>query len=140
YVIYFGREVGVFESWNDVVPRTSGHGLTIYAGYNSLRAATAALQYARAKGWTGDTSPPPYDAAPPRPSDFADNPLNQGAINNRWYAVCRGIRPGVYRSYLECSLNVSGVKRSLHNSFNTRAEAEEAFSSALRTGLVQTLI
>ncbi|KAJ7020538.1 hypothetical protein C8F04DRAFT_1274926 [Mycena alexandri] len=61
------RIFGVFESWNDIVPRTSGHGLTIYAGYSSLQAATAALQYARAKGWTGDASPPPYDAAPPRP-------------------------------------------------------------------------
>ncbi|KAJ7036485.1 hypothetical protein C8F04DRAFT_953926, partial [Mycena alexandri] len=140
YAIFFGQEIGVFKSWNDVQTRTSGHGLAIYAGYTSLTAATAALEYARRKGWTGDTSPPPYDARPPLPTDLTDNALNQGTINKRWYAVCRGIAPGVYRSYLKCSLNVSGVKRSLHSSFDTRAEAEHAFSQALRNGLVETLV
>ncbi|KAJ7722529.1 hypothetical protein B0H16DRAFT_1270321, partial [Mycena metata] len=56
--------------------------------------------------------------------------------SDRWYVVCRGVAPGVYRSHLECSLNVTGVKGSLHNSHDTRDEAENAFNAALRTGLV----
>ncbi|KAJ7016669.1 hypothetical protein C8F04DRAFT_1280888 [Mycena alexandri] len=140
YTIFFGGEVGVFESWDDVMPRIKGHGLAIYGGFISVDAAAAALQYAREKGWTGDSNPPPYNAGPPVPSQLEDNPLNAGAIHKLWYTVCRGIAPGVYRSWLECSLNVSGVKGSLHTALATRDQAERAFNSALASGLVKTLV
>ncbi|KAJ7024585.1 hypothetical protein C8F04DRAFT_1270125 [Mycena alexandri] len=137
YTIFFGRQIGVFESWTDVQPLIAGT-LAIFSGYRSLEAAIAALDYARAKGWTGDSNPPPYNAGPPVPSEFEDNPLNQGS-SERWYVVCRGVAPGVYRSHLECSLNVTGVKGSLHNSHDTRDEAENAFNGALRTGMVKVI-
>ncbi|KAJ7752279.1 hypothetical protein B0H16DRAFT_1723625 [Mycena metata] len=140
YAVFFGGEIGVFTSWADVESRIKGHGLAIYGGYASAEAAVAALHYAREKGWTGDSNPPPYNAGPPIPSQLHDNPLNAGTDNTNWYAVCRGIAPGVYRSWLECSLNVSGVKNSLHAAYNTRAKAEEAFNLALRRGLVKTLV
>ncbi|KAJ7174314.1 hypothetical protein C8R46DRAFT_1214524 [Mycena filopes] len=82
YAIFFGVEIGVFELWLEVHARTNRYPHTIFAGYASLEAATAALQYARAKGWTGDSTPPPYDAAPPVPSNYEDNPLNQGSTRN----------------------------------------------------------
>ncbi|KAJ7734681.1 hypothetical protein B0H16DRAFT_1731741 [Mycena metata] len=140
YTIFFGGEVSVFELWDDVKPRIKGHGLVIYGGFISVDAATAALQYAREKGWTGDSNPPPYNAGPPLPSQFEANPLSAGAMHTLWYAVCCGIAPGVYCSWLECSLNVSGVKSSLHASFKTCAEAEQAFNSVLSSGLVKVLV
>ncbi|KAJ7716566.1 hypothetical protein B0H16DRAFT_1741229 [Mycena metata] len=138
YTIFFGGEIGTFTSWTDVQPRIGGHGIAIFAGYPSLAAADAALAYARARGWTGDSNPPPYDAHPPVPSNFDDNPFNEGSPQ-RWYVVCRGVAPGLYRSFLECSLNVSGIKGSLHNSWDTREDAEYAFNYAERAGLVRSI-
>ncbi|KAJ7749880.1 hypothetical protein B0H16DRAFT_1460910 [Mycena metata] len=131
YTIFFGAEIGVFQTWADVQSRTSGHGLAIFGGYVSTDAAAAALAYARQKGWTGDSTPPLYDAVPPTPTQRVDNPINAGAVNTKWYAVSRGVAPGVYHSWLECSLNVSGIKGSLYKSFPTRSEAEDAFNEAL---------
>ncbi|KAJ7034647.1 hypothetical protein C8F04DRAFT_1182926 [Mycena alexandri] len=131
YTIFFGGEIGVFASWADVEPRIKGHGLAIYGGYTTTRETRVGLVI---------QPPPPYNAGPPIPSQLHDNPLNAGTDNTKWYAVCCGVAPGVYRSWLECSLNVSGVKNSLHGAYDTRAEAEEAFNSALRQGWVKTIV
>ncbi|KAJ7027837.1 hypothetical protein C8F04DRAFT_1266624 [Mycena alexandri] len=130
YAIFFGAEIGVFPSWADVQSRTTGHGLAIFGGYVSTAAAAAALAYARQKGWTGDSTLPPYDAVPPTPTQQSDNPINAGAVNAKWYAVSCGVAPGVYRSWLECSLNVLGIKGSVYKSYKTRSEAENAFNEA----------
>jgi hypothetical protein len=137
--VFFGGEVAVFEDWGGVARSTTGHGLTIHAGYPSVAAAQAALDYARSKGWTSDT----YAdiAANPNPvptTSHDENPLNSGAAGT-WYAVAHGAIPGVYGSYLECALNTSGIKGNLAASFPTRALAEKAYAQASAAGFVRTI-
>jgi len=43
----------------------------------------------------------------------------------KWYAVARGRRPGLYRSWSEAEAQVRGYPGGLHRSFLDRAEAEE---------------
>ncbi|KAJ7021241.1 hypothetical protein C8F04DRAFT_1195721 [Mycena alexandri] len=145
YAVFYGGQVGAFEDWNRVLASITGHGLAIYGGFQSVQDAQAAIAYARAKGWTADapsgsTSAQPVPPTPlPLPSSFDPNPLHSAGTHSLWYAVCRGVVPGVYRTWLECSLNTTGIKGNLCNSFATRAEAEEAYSSAFRGGLTRTI-
>ncbi|KAJ7774226.1 hypothetical protein DFH07DRAFT_767424 [Mycena maculata] len=141
YVVFYGGEVGVFREWADTKASTTGHGLAIFSGFPTVQAATAALEYARAKGWTADSEPPPATSSPlPSPDNYADNPLNIGAAgSNIWYTIARGVTPGVYRSFLECGLNVSGIPGSLHCAFESREEAEAALTEARRAGFVRTI-
>ncbi|KAJ7079043.1 hypothetical protein C8R43DRAFT_910228, partial [Mycena crocata] len=131
--IFFGGESGVFENWADVQRNITGHGLAIYSGFPTVAAAEAALAYARARGWTSDSNVPAGTSMTPLPvpSSYEDNPLNSAYPSQLWYVVCRGVVPGVYRSYLECSLNSSGVRGNLVASFPTREAAEAAYTQAL---------
>ncbi|KAJ6607421.1 hypothetical protein B0H10DRAFT_1752071, partial [Mycena sp. CBHHK59/15] len=139
YTVFFGGEVGVFESWDVVNRSITGHGLAVYASFGSVAAAQAALEYARSKGWTSDSSTAGATNLAPTPSsndyDDNDNPLNSGG-SGPWYAVARGAVPGVYRSYLECSLNTSGIRGNLSASFATREQAVKAYNEALTAGFV----
>ncbi|KAJ7078637.1 hypothetical protein C8R43DRAFT_965971 [Mycena crocata] len=139
FVVFFGGDVAVFTRWGDVQRSITGHGLAIHCGFSSVAAANEALAYARSRGWTADSSPPEgQNTSPlPFPSSHDDNPLNSDSRSTLWYAVCRGVVPGVYRSYLECSLNTSGVKGNLCNSFDTREAAETALSQAYKAGWVR---
>ncbi|KAJ6518337.1 hypothetical protein C8R47DRAFT_1205393 [Mycena vitilis] len=136
YVVFFGGTIDVFDSWDKVQPVITGHGVAIHSGFPSTDAAHAALAFARGKGWTGDSSPP---AAPTTPSTtYIENPLNVG-VDGLWYVVCRGVQPGIYRSHLECSLNITGVKGNLFSSFDTFQEAESAFAGVVKAKLVQQI-
>lgn len=140
YAVFYGGEVGSFEEWTDVQRSINGHGVAIHAGFPTLQAAEAALADARTKGWTADSSPPASSSDSPLapPGRYEDNPLSHGSTGS-WYAVCRGVVPGVYRSYLECTLNTVGVRGNLCASFATRAEAESAFAQAQKANFVRTL-
>ncbi|KAJ7702597.1 hypothetical protein B0H16DRAFT_1748213 [Mycena metata] len=140
YTVFYGGQVGAFTDWNLVHASITGHGLAIYSGFTSLNAAQTAIEYARARGWTADAPPTVHDTSPlPLPSSYDDNPLNLGATQDVWYAVCRGVVPGVYRSWLECSLNATGVRGNLCNRFSSRAAAEGAYSSAFRAGITRSI-
>ncbi|KAJ7716211.1 hypothetical protein B0H16DRAFT_1476912 [Mycena metata] len=133
WTVFYGGEVGVFTDWAATQRSITGHGLAIYSGYRSKAAAEAALQYARGRGWTADsisTLPAALSSSPA--TALEDNALNAGSISDLWYAVCCGIVPGVYRSYLECTLNTSGVRGNLE-------EAEAAFAQAQADGHVKRL-
>ncbi|KAJ7884951.1 hypothetical protein B0H13DRAFT_2343384 [Mycena leptocephala] len=136
YVVFYGQEAGVFTLWADVIRNITGC-LAIHASYSSVEAAHAALDYARARGWTSDSSPSEEASTWVTPPD--DNALNFGRTTNFWYAVCCGVVPGVYHSYLECALNTSGVKGNLCNAFPSKVEAERAFSAALAGGMVKSI-
>ncbi|KAJ7043430.1 hypothetical protein C8F04DRAFT_1175263 [Mycena alexandri] len=144
YAVFYGGAVGAFTDWTRVSASITGHGVAIYSGFSSLEEAQAAFDYARAKGWTADapsyTIPQALPPAPlPLPSSYDRNPLNSGGTHELWYAVCRGIVPGVYRSWLECSLNTTGIKGNMCNSFATRELAEKAYASAFRAGLTLSI-
>ncbi|KAJ6450443.1 hypothetical protein C8R47DRAFT_1230258 [Mycena vitilis] len=140
YVVFYGGEIGAFKDWADVQRSITGNGIAIHAGFPSMDTANAAIDYARARGWTGDsTTPPDSSSTPlPLPSSYADNPLTCGATD-LWYAVCRDVVPGVYRTYLECALNTVGIKGNLCASFPSMQDAEAAFASAHKGGILRML-
>ncbi|KAJ7940754.1 hypothetical protein B0H13DRAFT_1585975, partial [Mycena leptocephala] len=137
YVVFYGREVAVFQCWPDAQRSITGAGLAIHAGYPSMEAGLATLNYARSMGWTADSTSA-HGATHPTPS-IEPNPLNASSKSNVWYVVCRGVVPGVYRSFLECSLNTSGVKGNMCNRFTTLKDAESAFDEALKSGWVRSI-
>ncbi|KAJ7665346.1 hypothetical protein DFH06DRAFT_1323741 [Mycena polygramma] len=135
YVVFYGGKIDVFTVWADVQRSITGNGLAIQCGFPTEEAAHAALAYARSKGWTGDSAVPPAPTGarvPATRNHYEENPLTCGS-NGLWYVVCRGVEPGIYRSHLECSLNVTGVRGSLFRAFETAEEAEAAFASAVKT-------
>ncbi|KAJ7029509.1 hypothetical protein C8F04DRAFT_1187722 [Mycena alexandri] len=142
YTVFYGGEVGAFDNWGSVQRSISGHGIAIHAGFPSLAAAERAIEYARSKGWTADSPSDlsvPLPSPLPLPSSYDDNPLNSGSTSDIWYVVCCGVVPGVYRSWLECSLNATGVKGNLCASFATRTEAEDAFKAAFTAVFLRTI-
>ncbi|KAJ6542990.1 hypothetical protein B0H19DRAFT_1077013 [Mycena capillaripes] len=127
YAVFYGGKVAVFQAWADVQHSITGNGLAIYAGFPSVEAAEAALAYARTKGWTADSSPPTNTSpAAIASASYEDNPLNASGTISLW-------------TYLECSLNVCGVKGNLYSSFPTHEEAESAFSAALAGNWVHSI-
>lgn len=46
----------------------------------------------------------------------------------KYYVVWKGVCPGIYHSWTDCQLQVKGYKGALYQSFNTKEEAERAFS------------
>ncbi len=47
----------------------------------------------------------------------------------KFYVVWKGVTPGIYTSWDECKVQVSGFENALYKSFPTREEAEKAFSA-----------
>lgn len=47
----------------------------------------------------------------------------------KFYVVWKGIKPGIYSSWEECKVQVSGFENALYKSFSTLEEAEKALSS-----------
>ncbi|KAJ7729513.1 hypothetical protein DFH07DRAFT_781906 [Mycena maculata] len=141
YTVFFGGEVRVFEAWEDAQRSVTGHGLALFSGFPNVQAATTALEYARSMGWTADSQlPPSTTASIPAPDPSADNPLNIGAAGSGvWYAICKGVRPGIYCSYLECGFNVSGIKGTLFSTFDTCAEAEGVLADAQDASWVEAI-
>ncbi|KAJ7664351.1 hypothetical protein DFH06DRAFT_1127796 [Mycena polygramma] len=137
YAVFYGGQIGPFLNWADVQRSITCHGPAIHCGFPNFEAATAAIDYARARGWTGDSTVTAPSTPLPLPSSYEENPLNCGP-QDLWYAVCRGVAPGVYRSYLECALNTVGVPGNLCRSFETKEEAETAYTSAFTAGFTRT--
>lgn len=50
------------------------------------------------------------------------------AGKNKFYVVWQGISPGIYSSWEDCLLQVKGVQGAKYKSFETKEEAEIAFS------------
>ncbi|KAG6911142.1 hypothetical protein DXG01_003882 [Tephrocybe rancida] len=52
----------------------------------------------------------------------------------KWYIVIVGKCPGIYDTWSETALLISGVPGAIHESFNTEEEARRAFAQARDTG------
>ncbi|KAJ7865253.1 hypothetical protein B0H13DRAFT_1898646 [Mycena leptocephala] len=123
YVVFRGRTVGIFRSWNDVEAATSGLRFALHQGYSVYEHAAAAFQLAQTNSWE-----PGSGRHDPRVgARLADDP---------WYVVYCGINPGVFATSVECALNVLGIRASVHKSFSTYAEAREDFDRAREAGEV----
>lgn len=51
-------------------------------------------------------------------------------MKKRFYVVWNGAVPGIYTSWEECQGQIAGVKQALYKAFDTREEAERAYSSS----------
>lgn len=48
----------------------------------------------------------------------------------KFYVVWEGVTPGIYTSWTDCQLQIKGYDSAKYKSFNTREEAERAFTSS----------
>jgi ribonuclease HI len=48
----------------------------------------------------------------------------------KYYAVWKGVHPGIYDSWTACQLQIKGYGGALYKSFDSKEEAEEAFSAS----------
>ncbi|KAJ7666208.1 hypothetical protein DFH06DRAFT_1126905 [Mycena polygramma] len=139
YAVFYGGQIGAFTDWADVQASITGNGLAIHCGFPGMPEAEAAVAYARTRGWTADSTAPAHVSSTAVPASYPDNPLTCGADPDVWYAVCRGVVPGVYRSWVECALNTMGIKGNLCSSFPTQSAAEKAFGDVLKAGYTRVL-
>lgn len=51
------------------------------------------------------------------------------AKKEKFYVVWKGVNPGIYTTWTDCQLQTKGVEGALYKSFNTREEAEQAYTS-----------
>lgn len=49
---------------------------------------------------------------------------------NKFYVVWNGVSPGIYTSWTDCKLQINGFEGAVYKSFDTREEAEKAYSSS----------
>ncbi|KAJ7154382.1 hypothetical protein C8R43DRAFT_1126460 [Mycena crocata] len=142
YVIFFGRVPCVVLTWREAQPLVTGVSNAIFRGYKTVTQAQAAFAYAQARSWTrtcssrpSSPSPPPLESlpSPSQPSDLP-NPLHgDEALDDTWYVVYSGVRPGVYHSLLEALLNTVGISNSLYESVVGREQAFAQFSTGPTT-------
>ncbi|KAJ7173538.1 hypothetical protein C8R46DRAFT_1215470 [Mycena filopes] len=150
YAVFVGGIPGAYRQWAAVEPLVNGVSGTVYQGYSMFDGAVAAFEYAVEHSWTRVAGPfatefTPPAAIPRLPTPIAatimgtsHNPLHDvGARHESWYIVYSGITPGVYQSYLECSLNTVGLRGAVHDSCTTRALADERYERALLAGRVK---
>lgn len=48
----------------------------------------------------------------------------------KFYVVWHGVTPGIYRNWTDCKLQINGFEGAIYKSFDTQAEAEQAFHSS----------
>ncbi|KAJ7470057.1 hypothetical protein B0H11DRAFT_2237973 [Mycena galericulata] len=144
YVVFRGRSTGVMHTWAEVTDATSGLSFAVHQGYQSLAMAQTAFQHAVDQGWTSSASEwsalPRSIASAPLPvadhTTLAVPELPTRQLSDRWYVVYAGVNPGIFPTNLECALNVLGIKRSVHESVATFAEAQAKFARATVRGEV----
>ncbi|KAJ7178544.1 hypothetical protein C8R43DRAFT_942197 [Mycena crocata] len=145
YVVFRGRTIGVFESWDPVRVSTTGVRFALHQGYMSVEAAHHAFSLAQENGWTRTASATLLSS--PINITNAPLPISEGAplivsqlfargTTDAWYVVYAGVNPGVFGSYIECALNVLGIRNSSHESIVGYDLARLKFSDAAGRGEV----
>ncbi|KAJ7830020.1 hypothetical protein B0H14DRAFT_3465213 [Mycena olivaceomarginata] len=127
YVVFHGWAPNVYRKWADARLAVSGCSNSIHHGYSTVAEAEAAFSYARSRGWTRTKTM------------TVVNPLHGTEdLDNTWFIVYRGIKPGVYHSLLEALLNTTGVSNSLYQAEPTKEAAFRRYRTAVRRGEVMT--
>ncbi|MFN7117518.1 MAG: viroplasmin family protein [Saprospiraceae bacterium] len=57
------------------------------------------------------------------------------AKKQKYYVVWQGVNPGVYSSWAQCQAQISGYPGAQYKSFDTKAEAEEAFANGVGSSI-----
>ena len=50
-------------------------------------------------------------------------------VKKKWYVVWKGLEPGIYETWQECKLQIEGFEGARYKSFETQAQATEAYRS-----------
>ncbi|KAK7032026.1 hypothetical protein R3P38DRAFT_2774473 [Favolaschia claudopus] len=140
YAVFYGFEVGAYRTYPEVIARTHGYRNNVHCGFPTMRAAQAAIAYARGRGLTSDSQlPDDCDTTPrPPPTVYTENPLSVGA-DGGYYVVCRGIYPGIYRSWVEAALNTTGVNGNMSRKYVDREMAERVYEQARAEGWARAI-
>lgn len=94
YAVRRGRTTGVYATWEECRKATQGFSGAVYKSFPSRKEAESFVSGAAA------------------------------AASGKYYAVRRGEKPGIYRSWEECQQAVGKGKGAVFKSFATRREAE----------------
>nr|GAT45578.1 predicted protein [Mycena chlorophos] len=114
-----------------------------FQGYPTMDAAKEAFKVAEKAGFTSTTSLPLGDLPvtierAPRPVHSSD--LNKQArmagraYNDLWYVSYIGIRPGVYPTWIECSMSSEWVVDGDWQKFASFEDARAAYKQAKKAG------
>ncbi|KIY61034.1 hypothetical protein CYLTODRAFT_480829 [Cylindrobasidium torrendii FP15055 ss-10] len=137
YVVFIGRETGAVHTWPECQQLVSGVRYNIYQGYQSYAHASQAYAHALENGFVHKSSELPRDW---RLNVRNPGPLFIGVTSRKVYVVFRGIRPGVYTTYLEAMVSVLGVNGNVFRSYDNEAVARADFIAATkRDGEVKAL-
>ncbi|KAH8798730.1 hypothetical protein DL96DRAFT_1720309 [Flagelloscypha sp. PMI_526] len=141
FVVFAASQTGIFENVANLNKVRDTQ--TIWATYCNLRAAEQAWAYAQTNGWVTTGDPIEVGLAQsdrthhlPKSCLEARNPMSSG---HKSYAVYRGVRPGVYCSWVEAAFQVVGTTKGEYCSFDTFEAATKRFQEKLAEGNVQTL-
>ncbi|KAJ7182627.1 hypothetical protein C8R43DRAFT_940752 [Mycena crocata] len=152
--VFFGVLPGPYPKWNGPdgaevqVRRISG---AIYQGYSTFAEAQAAFEYARGKSWTGVRDSRRLRSLPSSSSrdliralpvpDPRPNPLHgaEHTTVKTYHIVYAGITPGIYCSYLECSLNTVGLSGATFDSTTSLEEAHRRWRAAIDLNTIRII-
>ncbi|TRM55226.1 hypothetical protein BD626DRAFT_419743 [Schizophyllum amplum] len=153
YVVFIGKNAGVYRTWKDCFPNVNGVKHNSYQGYPSFAEAGAAFDVARARGLTFSCANTALTVARQTSETrltsedlilclaFLDDDASNAIAppGHFYYTVFKGSQPGVYRTYLEVVLATTGLAGAVHGSYRAREEAITAFKRELDSGRVYRL-
>ncbi|KAH8818701.1 hypothetical protein DL96DRAFT_1560248 [Flagelloscypha sp. PMI_526] len=140
YVIFVGTDVGIYFNYEEAIEVARNNG-TIWQSYPTFHRAAGAWEYARERQLVGSSSPAiglsMFNNTIHRPvsAEACASPLTV----RYFYSVSKGIRPGVYGSWLEAGCQVIGQSGSDWKKFPTWAQADAHFARKLEANMVEFL-
>ncbi|KAJ7716653.1 hypothetical protein B0H14DRAFT_2643823 [Mycena olivaceomarginata] len=132
YVVFRGQAIGVFDTWEQAKHATSGVQFALHQGYPSREEATRAFEFARRKGWTCTSL-----AWVTGPVSGGDAP--QPVVQEDSAAVLLSGRQ-IGDPCVECTLNVLGIRGSMHEKVPGFAEARDKFHRAREAGHIRNIV
>ncbi|KAH8794366.1 hypothetical protein DL96DRAFT_1724404 [Flagelloscypha sp. PMI_526] len=142
YVVFTGRYLGIYTRVSHVKEILKAEPFSIVTDYPSHRHAHEAWDYAYENGFTTRGSPPELGRHLDKPGFhrpgaqvYCVSPLT----TNRFYAVIKGICPGIYGSWLEAALQIHGVAGAQCRRFLSWDKAQAYFDDHVITDRVERI-
>jgi ribonuclease HI len=107
YVVWRGKNIGIFNSWDDCQKQINGVAGARYMSFESLAQAEYALKNEK-------------EIKAKRAASQPDKP-------GRFYVIWSGHRPGIFESWDEAKKQIDGFPRPKYQTFGSRAMAEKAW-------------
>ena len=103
YVVWEGKNPGIYENWNDCQRQISGVAEARFRSFENRDEALSAFK-------------DPESVAPSKKS------------SKYFYVIWRGHRPGIYTSWEDAQKQIAGFGGALYKTFGSKKMAEEAFA------------